>query len=117
LYVDDLFITGNHAELILGLKKQLVDTFEMTDLDLLHFILGIQILQMHDGIFLSQPKYILDLLKRFNMDNYKSCATPLQSGVKLTKDCDSPKFNATLYQQLVESLIYLTHSQRYFLCC
>ena len=56
LCIDDLVITGNNVNLILGLKKQLTDTFEMTDLGLLHFFLIIQILQLHDGIFLSQPK-------------------------------------------------------------
>ena len=63
LYVDDLVINGNNFDLILGMKKQLADTFEMTNLGLLHFFLGIQILQMNDGIFISQPKYDLDLLK------------------------------------------------------
>ena len=63
LYVDDLVIIGNNANLILGLKKQLVDTFEMTDLCLLHFFLGIQFLQKDDGIFISQPKYALAILK------------------------------------------------------
>ena len=52
LYVDDLVTIGNNANMILGLKKQLVDTFEMIDLGLLHFFVGIQILQMDDGIFL-----------------------------------------------------------------
>ena len=61
LYVDDLVITVNNVNLILGLKKQLANTFEIIDLE--HFFLSIQILQMDDGIFLSQPKYSLYLLK------------------------------------------------------
>ena len=76
LYVDGLLITGNNVNLILGLQKQLADTFEMIDLGLLHLFLGIQILQMDDGIFLSQPKYYLDILNQFKMENYKSCDTP-----------------------------------------
>ena len=63
LYVDDLVMTGNNVNLILGLKKQLANTFETTDLILFHFFLGIQVLQMDDDIFISQPKYALDLLK------------------------------------------------------
>ena len=62
-YVDDLFIIGNNVDLILGLKKQIADTFEMTNLGLLHLFLSIQVLQMDDGIFISQPKYAFDLLK------------------------------------------------------
>ena len=63
LYVDDTVIIGNNVDLILGLKKQLVDTFEMSDLGLLHLFIGIQFLQMDDDIFLSYPKYVVYLLK------------------------------------------------------
>lgn len=45
------------------------------------------------------------------MDDCKSCANPFQSGVKLTKEYSSLKVDATLYRQLVRSLIYLTHSR------
>jgi hypothetical protein len=53
----------------------------------------------------------MDLLTHFNMDDCKPCATPFQSGVKLTKTCQTPTVDATLYQQLVDNLIYLTHSR------
>lgn len=86
LYVNDLVIIGSNVDLILGLKKQLANTFEMTDPGLLHFFLGIQILQIDDGIFISQRKYVIDLLQRFKMEDCKPYATPLQSGIKLTKE-------------------------------
>jgi hypothetical protein len=69
LYVDDLVITRSNVNLILGLKKKLADTFEMANLGLLHFFLGIQVLQMDDGIFISQPKYVLNLLQKFRMED------------------------------------------------
>ena len=69
----------------------------MPNLSLLHFFLSIQILQMDDGIFLSQPEYALDILKLLNMDKCKSCATHYYSKVKLSNECDSPRVNATLY--------------------
>jgi hypothetical protein len=53
LYVDDLVITRGSDYLILGFKKQFIDTYEMTNLDLLHFCLVIQILHMDDNIFIS----------------------------------------------------------------
>jgi len=68
--------------------------------------MGIQILQIHDGIFLCQPKYVTYLLKLFKMDESKSRATPFQSGIKLTKECESPRVGVTLYQHLVGILIY-----------
>ena len=110
LYVDDFVITGNNVDLILGLKKQLDNTFDMTDLRLLHFFMGIQILQIHDGIFLCQPKYVTNLLKLFKMDESKSCATHFQLGIKLTKECESPRVDVTLYRHLVGILIYLSRN-------
>ena len=111
LYADDLVLTGNNGNLVLGLKRQFVDTFEIIDLGLFHFFLGIQVLQMDDGIFISQPKYALDILKWFKMDEFMSCDTNYQSEVKLLKDCDSPWVNTTLYRQLIDSFIYFTHSR------
>jgi hypothetical protein len=83
----------------------------MTDLGLLHYFLGLQVLPLTDGLFISQSKYVMDLLTHFKMEYCKSCATPFHSGVKLSKTYQSPKVDATLYQQLVDSLIYLTHSR------
>lgn len=96
-YVDDLVLTRNKPNLILRLKSQLADTFDMTDLGILHFFLGLQVLPLTDGLFISQSKNVLDLLNRSKMDNCKACAMPFQSGVKLTKDCESPQVDATLY--------------------
>lgn len=56
LYVDDLILTRSSSDLILGLKAKLKDKFEIRHLDLLHFFLGIQVLQLDDGIFISQPE-------------------------------------------------------------
>lgn len=66
---------------------------------------------MDDNFFSSQPKDVLHLLQSFEMKDCKPCATPYQSRVKLTKECDSLKVNATLYRQLVGSLIYLTRTR------
>ena len=67
------------------MTRQLVDTFEMIDLSLLHFFLGLQVLPMFDGLFLSESKYVLDMLKIFTMDDHKPHVTPFEFGVKLTK--------------------------------
>jgi hypothetical protein len=86
LYVDDLVIIGSNVNLILDLKKQLAYTFERTGIGLLHFFLGIEVLQMDNGIFISQPKYVLNILHEFGMEDCKPCATPYQFRVKLTKE-------------------------------
>ena len=54
----------------------------------------------------------MDLLTHFKMENCNPYSTPFQFGVKLRKNYQTPKVDATLYQQLVGSLIYLTHNRR-----
>jgi hypothetical protein len=111
VYVDDLLITSNNNDLILRLKKQLDDSFDMTDLGTLHYFWGLQVLPLCDGFFISQYKYVMDLLILFQMDNFEPCDTPFQSRVKLTKTCQTPTINATLYRQLVNNIIYPTHTR------
>ena len=62
----------------------------MIDHGILQLFLSLQVLPPSYGLFISQSKYVLDLLKCFKMDDHKACATLVQSGVKLTKDCGSP---------------------------
>jgi len=111
VYVDELAINGNNIDLILRLKKQLVDSFDMKDLGILHYFFYLQVLQLSDGLFISQSKNVMDLLTHFKMVDCEPCATPFQYGFKLSKNYQSPKVDATLYRQLLDSLIYLTHSR------
>jgi hypothetical protein len=53
----------------------------------------------------------MDILAYFKMEDCKPCATPFQSGFKLTKTCQTPKVDANLYQQLDDSLIFFTRSR------
>ena len=72
LDVDDLIIIGNQLLLIQNMKSELQKQFEMTDLGILHYFLGLQIWHMElDGILLSQLKYAIDLLARFHMSDCK----------------------------------------------
>ena len=63
LYVDDLFLTGNE-KLILWCKKKLASEFEMKDLGLMHYFLGLEVWQRQKEIFLRQGKYTIDILKK-----------------------------------------------------
>ena len=110
LYVDDLILTSNDPKLINHVKSILKKKFDMTDLGYLHYFLGLQVLQSKEGICLSQSKYACDLLHRFHMEDCKPATSPFQSEVKLSLTCTSPKVDATLYRQLVGSLLYLTNS-------
>jgi hypothetical protein len=66
LYVDDLFLNGEE-NLITDCKKKLVAKFEMKDLGLMHYFLGLEVWQSPEKIFLNQGKYAVEILKRFDM--------------------------------------------------
>ena len=64
LYVDDMIITGDDPEYIAFVKARLSEQFLMSDLDPLRYFLGIEVSSTSDGFFISQEKYIQDLLAR-----------------------------------------------------
>jgi hypothetical protein len=97
LYVDDLILIGSDPKLSTHKKYSLKKKFEMTYLGYLHYLLGLQVLQTEETIFLSHSKYACDLLRHFHMDDSKTTPFPFQSRVKLATTCTSFEDDATLY--------------------
>ncbi|XP_020263406.1 uncharacterized protein LOC109839390 [Asparagus officinalis] len=87
------------------------EDFEMTDLGLMRYFLGLQVKQTKGEIFINQEKYCEDLLKRFNMKNCNPVATPALLNEKLSTNDGAPKVDASSYRSLVGSLIYLTNTK------
>lgn len=108
LYVDDLIFTGNDNGMFDDFKNSMMNEFEMSDLGKMHYFLGLEVVQSDDGFFVSQKKYVQDILDRFEMKNCNSSNTPVEFGLKLSKDEEGKKVNSTLYKQIVGSLMYLT---------
>ena len=82
LYVNDLFLTK-------VARRRLAFEFEMKNLDMMHYFLGMEVWQNVDGSYLGQGKYVVELLNRFGMMDYKSMATPMASNLKLLSDASS----------------------------
>jgi hypothetical protein len=110
LYVDDLFLTGEE-KLITEYKKRLASKFEMKDLGLMHYFLGLEVWQSPERIFLNQGKYRVEILKRFDMLECKPMNTPMEAKLKLLVDTSSKLIDATLYIQIIGSLMYLTNTR------
>lgn len=108
LYVDDLIFTGNSNMMIEEFRESMKKEFEMTDMGLLHYFLGIEVKQGDNEIAIFQKKYAKDLLKKFKMENAYPASTPMELGLKLSKHDVSEAFDATIYRSLVGSLMYLT---------
>ena len=96
LYVDDLIITRSNESLIDEIKSDLSNAFDMSDLGLTHYCLGIEVWQKEDGVFLTQSKYARDLLYKFNMQDCKPLSTPMDVNMKLTAYDESEKVDVYL---------------------
>ncbi|GKV26673.1 hypothetical protein SLEP1_g35931 [Rubroshorea leprosula] len=108
LDVDDIIITGDDVPGVEELKQSLSQKFEMKDLGVLSYFLGLEVTSSDDGYLLSQVKYASDLVSKAELNDGKSVSTPLEPNVKLTPMDGSPLSDPTRYRQLVGSLVYLT---------
>ena len=110
IYVDDMIITGDDIEKISRLQGQLATEFEMKNLGGLKYFLGIKVTRSKKGIFLSQSKYVLDLLSEVGLLDCKPIDTPIVQNHKLGEYSDHVPTNKEKYQRLVGKLIYLSHT-------
>ncbi|XP_028075129.1 uncharacterized protein LOC114277431 [Camellia sinensis] len=108
LYVDDMIITRDDTMVVSSLKQFLNRQFEMNDLGSLSYFLGLEISQDSFGYFLTEAKYTSDLLVRPSLTDCKSVTTLVDPQTHLTPLDGSLLSDATLYRQLVGSLVYLT---------
>jgi hypothetical protein len=108
LYVDDLIFTGNDESMYAEFKKSMMVEFDMTDLGKMRYFLGVEVLQKTDGIFISQKRYVMEVMERFGMDKSNSVLNPMVPGEKLQKHQDGIKIDSTYYKRIVGSLMYLT---------
>ncbi|GJW13847.1 retrotransposon protein, putative, ty1-copia subclass [Tanacetum coccineum] len=87
------------------------DKFQMSSMGELTFFLGLQVQQKQDGIFISQDKYVDEILKKFNYTDVKSATTPVDLEKPLVKDGDANDVDVYLYRSMIGSLMYLTVSR------
>ncbi|WZZ60344.1 hypothetical protein YC2023_060451 [Brassica napus] len=112
VYVDDLIITGSDMAGIQATKEFLKSVFDIKDLGEMKYFLGIEICRSKEGLFMSQRKYTMDMLKETDVLGGKIAKTPLEEGYKVLREgeveekqlLEDPK----LYRKMVGKLIYLT---------
>ena len=91
--------------------QALTTEFDITDLGSLHYFLGIQITHTSTSLFLSQSKYIEELLLKSEMVDAKACDTPCLPSHRLLKEDGAPYSNPTTYRSIVGALQYLTFTR------
>lgn len=77
VYVDDLILTRNNDKLLSAFLGKLYATFSLKDLGPLNYFLGIGVMNIKHGLFLSQQKYIIDMLEKYELQNAKPAATSM----------------------------------------
>ena len=112
VYVDDIIITGSDKVGIKETKAFLKSVFEIKDLGEMKYFLGIELCRSKEGLFISQRKYALDLLKDASLLGGKTAKMPLEDGYKIPREGEiedsQPFHDPKLYRKLVGKLIYPT---------
>nr|GEU78763.1 hypothetical protein [Tanacetum cinerariifolium] len=88
IYVDDIIFGLTNKDLCKAFEKLMKDKFQMSSMEELTFFLGLQVKQKKDGIFISQDKYVAEILRKFGMTDGKSASTPTDTEKPLLKDPD-----------------------------
>ncbi|GKB01534.1 ribonuclease H-like domain, reverse transcriptase, RNA-dependent DNA polymerase [Tanacetum coccineum] len=111
VYVDDLIITGTPKKEIDKFKAQMEEKFEMSDLGLLAYYLGIEVTQTNGDISIKQSAYASKILKEAGMIDCNETLIPMDPGTRLTKITEGTMVNSTEYRSLIGCLRYLLHTR------
>ncbi|GJV39334.1 putative ribonuclease H-like domain-containing protein [Tanacetum coccineum] len=112
VYVDDVIFGSTKKELCTEFEKLMHEKFQMSSMGELTFFLGLQVKQKEDGIFISQDKYVAEILKKFGYTEVKSASTPMETQKPLLKDEDGEEVDVHMYRSMIGSLMYLTSLRR-----
>ena len=85
----------------------------MKDLGMMHYFPGLEVWQYPGDIFLNQGKYVVEILRRFGTIDFKAMTTPMTTSLKLLNDDALEAVEATLYRQIIGSLMFLTNTRPY----
>ncbi|GJV15722.1 retrovirus-related pol polyprotein from transposon TNT 1-94 [Tanacetum coccineum] len=111
IYVDDIIFASTNSATCNQVANQMTTKFKMSMMGQMSFFLGLQISQSPRGIFINQSKYASEIVKKYGMLTTDSVDTPLVEKSKLDEDIQGTQVDATLYREMIESLMYLTSSR------
>ncbi|GJY81832.1 retrovirus-related pol polyprotein from transposon TNT 1-94 [Tanacetum coccineum] len=111
VYVDDIICGSTKKSLCAEFEQMMHKRFQMSSMRELTFFLGLQVKQKDDGIFISQDKYVADILKKFDFATVKTASTPIETNKALLKDEEAEDVDVHLYRSMIGSLMYMTASR------
>ncbi|GJY99009.1 putative ribonuclease H-like domain-containing protein [Tanacetum coccineum] len=111
VYVDDIIFGSTRKKMCTEFEQMMHKKFQMSSMGELTFFLGLQVKQKEDGIFISQDKYVNEILNKFGFIDVKTARTPMETQKALLKDADDEDVDEHLYRSMIGSLMYLTSSR------
>ncbi|GKB37878.1 putative ribonuclease H-like domain-containing protein [Tanacetum coccineum] len=111
VYVDDIIFGSTKKELCNAFEKLMHEKFQMSFMRELTFFIGLNVQQKKDDIFISQDKYVVEILKKFGFTEVKTASTPMETQKPLLKDEDGEEVDVHMYRSMIGSLMYLTSSR------
>ncbi|GJT72310.1 retrovirus-related pol polyprotein from transposon TNT 1-94 [Tanacetum coccineum] len=111
VYVDDIIFGSTKNSLYFEFNQMMHKRFQMSSMGELTFFLGLQVMQKDDGVFISQDKYVTDILKKFDFVTVKTTSTLIETNKALLRDEEAEDVDVHLYRSMIGSLMYLTASR------
>jgi hypothetical protein len=111
IYVDDIIFGGSSHTFVSRFQKMMENKFQMFMMGEVTLFLCIQVKQMKEGIFIHQAKYTKDLMKKFNMTEFKLVSTLMSTAVTLDPDENGEGVDQRKYRSMIDSLMYLTKTR------
>ncbi|GKE80590.1 putative ribonuclease H-like domain-containing protein, partial [Tanacetum coccineum] len=108
IYVADIIFGCTKKELCTEFEKLMHKKFQISSMGELTFFLGLQVIQKEDEIFISQDKYVDEILKKFGFSIVRITSTPMETSKPLLKDAEAKDVIVYLYRLMIGSLMYLT---------
>ncbi|GJS05047.1 putative ribonuclease H-like domain-containing protein [Tanacetum coccineum] len=111
VYVNDIIFGSTRKEMCTEFEKMMHKKFQMSSMGEITFFLGLQVTQKDNGIFISQDKYVSEILKKFGFSTVMTASTPMETSKPLLKDSKAKDVDVHLYRSMIGSLMYLTASR------
>nr|GEU76052.1 putative ribonuclease H-like domain-containing protein [Tanacetum cinerariifolium] len=111
VYVDDIIFGSTKKSWCDEFKELMKNRLQMSSMGELTFILGLQVKQKEDGIFISQDKYVAEILKKFDFLSVKTTSILIETQKPLVKDEEVADVDVHLYMSMIGFLMYLTASR------
>jgi hypothetical protein len=111
IYVDDIIFGSTNESTCEGSSWIMTQKFEMSMMGELKYFLGFQVKQLQEGTFISQTKYIQDILAKFGMKDAKPINTPMGTNGHLDLDTGGKSVDQKVYRSMIGSLLYLCASR------